>query len=160
MKRVKFESVFINHLGNPTYCTEDEIKEQHIKHVLIPWFIIAKKFGLPEHLVKMISGILGKYHECSLWKTIKIYCAPQDDNSIPFGPSKPVINTHRQYDFRVKNKTQNFEFYIKLINTKLSNNYFELRLYEKKYFAIVRKRLWAFFYFEVLASFVYDEVFE
>jgi hypothetical protein len=105
-KRVKSESVFINHLGIPVYTTEDEMKENYIKQVLVPWFIITKRYGIPKDLVKMITGMLKGYHVCPIYKTIVQYLCPP---KVGYGYEK----IWQRWNILVKNGEHMYDLYEK-----------------------------------------------
>jgi hypothetical protein len=117
MKRVKVESVFIDHLKNPIYTTKDEMKKNFIKQVLVPWFIIAKRFGIPKDIVKMITKMLGKgYCKCPIWDMMIFYLDPPITPNYTY--SRKIIQNNRI--IFVKNGNRFFDFYVTLFIGKMT----------------------------------------
>lgn len=112
-KRAKTEYVFINHLGKPVYTTEDEMKENYIKLLLVPWFIIAKRYGIPKDIVKMITKMFGRgYCDCPIWQTIISHRNPH----IPMrNGARMKISSRSNSNIIIKHGENFFNFYVDLL---------------------------------------------
>lgn len=119
-KRVKLDdlpAIFISRdddSADPRYTFEHQICEEHIVHVLVPWFLVCKKYGVPKDIVKLIANLLpNRYYRCPVWKFIK-HCL---DCPIP------SINTHQgraghiysYFHYAIPSRQKHFEFYAHVI---------------------------------------------
>ena len=162
-KRVKLDdllAIFISRDDDnvePRYTFEYFIHEEHIVNVLVPWFLVAKKYGVPKDIVKLIANLLpNRYYRCPVWKFIK-HCL---DCIIP------SINMHmriyRSYWYAIPSRQRHFDFYAHIIEQQCSTRQYQTFAKEGTRVTIHQEHVSLNFYFQdmnriIIRAVTFDE---